>query len=85
MQQLKSLLQVTGRSQKVVLKVSIFLSFTGIVVGVEIKDMRVPQMIESGSEPHVVLDCDYDLRDSEGKDDGILNRIAQVIHSDKAW
>jgi len=28
--------------------------------------MRVPQMIESGSEPHVVLDCDYDLRDSEG-------------------
>ena len=45
--------------------------------------MRVPQMIESGSEPHVVLDCDYDLRDSEGKDDGILNRLAQVIHPDK--
>ena len=29
--------------------------------------MRVPQMIESGSESHVILDCDYDLRDSEGK------------------
>ena len=24
-------------------------------------------MIESGSESHVILDCDYDLRDSEGK------------------
>ena len=45
--------------------------------------MRVPQMIESGSEPHVVLDCDYDLRDSEGKDVSILDRLAQVIHSDK--
>lgn len=39
---------------------------TSSIVGVEIKDMRVPQMIESGSESHVILDCDYDLRDSEG-------------------
>ena len=23
-------------------------------------------MIESGSEPHVILDCDYDLRETEG-------------------
>jgi len=37
---------------------------TSSIVGVEIKDMRVPQMIESGSESHVILDCDYDLRDS---------------------
>ena len=28
--------------------------------------MRVPRMIESGSEPHVILDCDYDLRETEG-------------------
>lgn len=41
------------------------LSITSIV-GVEIKDMRVPTVIESGSRPHVILDCDYDLRETEG-------------------
>lgn len=35
-------------------------------VGVEIRDMRVPRMIESGSASHVILDCDYDLRETEG-------------------
>ena len=28
--------------------------------------MRVPTAIESGSQSHVILDCDYDLSDSEG-------------------
>ena len=26
--------------------------------------MRVPESVESGSQSHVILDCDYDLRDS---------------------
>ena len=34
------------------------------IVGVEIKDMVVPRMIESGSQSHVILDCDYDLLDN---------------------
>ena len=41
----------------------IFLCLSGIV-GVEIKDMVVPRMIESGSQSHVILDCDYDLLDN---------------------
>jgi len=41
-----------------------FLSITGIV-GVEIRQMRVPSEVESGSVPFVILDCDYDLAESE--------------------
>jgi len=37
---------------------------TTSIVGVEIKDMKVPKMVESGSKPHVILDCDYDLSDT---------------------
>lgn len=48
------------------LSIKISLNFTVEVAGVEIKDMRVPRMVESGSQPHVILDCDYDLRDTEG-------------------
>ena len=42
-----------------------FWSFLGIV-GVEIRQMRVPSVLESGSRPYVILDCDYDLSESEG-------------------
>jgi len=45
---------------------SCLLCISVIASCVEIKDMRVPRMIESGSEPHVILDCDYDLRETEG-------------------
>lgn len=31
------------------------------IVGVEIREMHVPAVIESGSHPHIILDCDYDL------------------------
>ena len=43
--------------------------------------MRVPQMIESGSESHVILDCDYDLRDSEGKYDFRLDLKVTISNS----
>ena len=50
-----------------ILKTFYLLTFPGcFVVGVEIRDMRVPRMIESGSQSHVILDCDYDLRETEG-------------------
>ena len=42
----------------------LFLLFLGIV-GVQIREMRVPSAVESGSQPHVILDCDYDLSESE--------------------
>ena len=35
------------------------------IVGVEIRQMRVPSEVESGSVPFVILDCDYDLAESE--------------------
>ena len=38
--------------------------FSGIV-GVEIRQMHVPAEVESGSVPFVILDCDYDLAESE--------------------
>ena len=34
-------------------------------MGVEIREMRVPSVIESGSKSHVILDCDYDLSEQE--------------------
>ena len=40
--------------------------FVSGIVGVEIRHMRVPSVLESGSRPYVILDCDYDLSDSEG-------------------
>lgn len=39
-------------------------SITGIV-GVEIRKMKVPSEVESGTAPYVILDCDYDLAESE--------------------
>ena len=39
--------------------------FIGIV-GVEIRQMRVPAVVQSGSTPFVILDCDYDLSEMEG-------------------
>ena len=35
-------------------------------MGVEIRQMRVPPVIQSGSTPFVILDCDYDLSETEG-------------------
>ena len=29
--------------------------------------MRVPSVVESGKQPHVILDCDYDLTENEGR------------------
>ena len=40
--------------------------FSGIV-GVQIREMRVPSVVESGKQPHVILDCDYDLTENEGR------------------
>ena len=41
--------------------------FADIGVGVEIREMRVPPVIESGSVDHVILDCNYDVTFKEGK------------------
>ena len=41
--------------------------FSDIGVGVEIREMRVPPVIESGSVDHVILDCNYDVTYMEGK------------------
>lgn len=43
-----------------------FFRFSGIV-GVQIREMRVPAVVESGKQPHVILDCDYYLSENEGK------------------
>lgn len=51
--------------EKAVVIGTLFLSVT-CIVGVEIRHMRVPSVLESGSRPYVILDCDYDLSDSEG-------------------
>ncbi len=37
------------------------------IVGVQIRDMHVPPVVESGKQPHVILDCDYDLTENEGR------------------
>ena len=39
--------------------------FLSGIVGVEIRQMHVPAEVESGSVPFVILDCDYDLAESE--------------------
>lgn len=36
------------------------------IVGVEIRHMKVPPVLQNGSLPFVILDCDYDLSESEG-------------------
>ena len=42
-------------------------SFSGAIVGVEIRNMRVPSVLQNGSKPFVILDCDYDISsESEG-------------------
>ena len=45
----------------------LFIIFTDIGVGVEIREMRVPPVIQSGSVDHVILDCNYDVTHMEGK------------------
>ena len=45
-----------------------FTFFTAAIVGVEIRHMRVPSVLQNGSEPFVILDCDYDISsESEGR------------------
>ena len=40
----------------------------GKIVGVQIREMRVPSVVESGKKNHVILDCDYDISsESEGQ------------------
>ena len=37
-------------------------------MGVQIREMRVPSVVESGKKNHVILDCDYDISsESEGQ------------------
>jgi hypothetical protein len=42
--------------------------------------MRVPTVVQSGSTPFVILDCDYDLSESEGTQVGlkIISRLGYV-------
>ena len=42
------------------------------IVGVQIREMRVPPVVESGKHPHVILDCDYDLTENEGRQARVL-------------
>ena len=37
------------------------------IVGVEIRQMEVPSVIESGALPYVILDCNYDIYEQEGR------------------
>ena len=42
-------------------------SLSGKIVGVQIREMRVPSVVESGKKNYVILDCDYDISsESEG-------------------
>ena len=34
---------------------------------IEIREIVVPQVVESGSEPFVILDCDYHISENEAK------------------
>ena len=45
----------------------LFIVFTDTGVGVEIREMRVPPVIQSGTVDHVILDCNYDVTYMEGK------------------
>ena len=55
----------------------IFLFFSGIV-GVEIRQMHVPAEVESGSVPFVILDCDYDLAESESNQVKVNSRFELI-------
>ena len=60
---------INGRmrnTMRIAYVLTVFVSFFSGIVGVEIRHMRVPSVLESGSRPYVILDCDYDLSDSEG-------------------
>ena len=47
---------------------NIFFVFSAAIVGVEIRHMRVPSVLQNGSKPFVILDCDYDISsESEGR------------------
>jgi len=47
---------------------TLYLSIAGKIVGVQIREMRVPSVVESGKKNHVILDCDYDISsESEGQ------------------
>ena len=44
-----------------------FVLLAGKIVGVQIREMRVPSVIESGTKSYVILDCDYEISsESEG-------------------
>ena len=64
--------------------------FIGIV-GVEIRQMRVPAVVQSGSTPFVILDCDYDLSEMEGTQvgdytyKGFGQRIGELVGKLRAY
>ena len=37
----------------------------GDIAGVEIRSMRVPSVVETGVQDHVILDCNYDINEME--------------------
>ncbi len=43
------------------------------IVGVQIREMRVPAVVESGKQAHVILDCDYDLSENEGRQVSLIS------------
>jgi hypothetical protein len=48
--------------------------------------MRVPPVVESGKHPHVILDCDYDLTENEGRQVRILSfRVVRDEFSTLSW
>jgi hypothetical protein len=59
----------------------LFFQFLGIV-GVQIREMRVPPVVESGKHPHVILDCDYDLTENEGRQARINSGKAKVVRDE---
>ncbi len=40
--------------------------FVAGIAGVEIRHMQVPKVVESGTLPFVILDCNYDMAAAEG-------------------
>ena len=61
-------------------KLIMFIRFFPGIVGVEIRQMRVPQVVQSGSTPFVILDCDYDLSETEGTQVKCLNTCTIPTH-----
>ena len=59
----------TNQEESYISKIILFHVFIipGKIVGVQITEMRVPSVVESGKKSHVILDCDYDISsESEG-------------------